>query len=125
MLINFSNHPKKDWNDIQLGKARELYKSVDDLPFPAIDPTGDEDYIISLCNKYSEYIIDKIKRSSDEFNAVHIMGELTFTLAIVAKLQNLGVTCIASTTDRSSYVLDNRKISNFNFVRFREYIKNV
>jgi hypothetical protein len=50
------------------------------------------------------------------------MGELTFTFALIRLLQSQGIICVASTTHRTSEVLDDgKKISKFEFVRFRTY----
>ena len=46
---------------------------------------------------------------------------MTFTFDLVSMLKAEGITCIASTTERIADVNDNTKISEFHFVRFREY----
>lgn len=125
MLINFSNHPVKDWSDDQLKTARRLYETIVDLPFPKIDPDGDENYITDLSKKYSGYIIEKLRISPHDKNAVHVMGEHTLIFTLINSLTGQGVKCIASTTERNTQINNEAKISKFNFVRFREYTKNV
>lgn len=50
------------------------------------------------------------------------MGEMTFTYLVVTRLKELGIKCIASTTERkTSYSEDGTKMSEFLFVMFREY----
>jgi hypothetical protein len=50
------------------------------------------------------------------------MGELTFCFALVARLQQAGFACVASTSQRHVIELENnQKQVNFNFVRFRKY----
>ena len=51
-----------------------------------------------------------------------IMGELTFTCAMVVLLRALNISCIASTTYRNVVDdADGKKIVTFSFVQFREY----
>ena len=52
---------------------------------------------------------------------VHIMGEMTFTFAMVNALHKKGITCIASTTERISSEENGVKTSEFKFVQFRKY----
>ena len=56
-----------------------------------------------------------------DIKAVHIMGEMNFTYALVNKLKANGIKCVASTTKRETVEENGVKISKFNFVRFREY----
>lgn len=121
MIINLSNHPSNSWTDLQLKTSKELYGKIIDIDFPQIPPDIDEDLILSLANDYKDICLDMLSSSTDSKNAVHIMGELTFVFNLVNLLKNKNVTCIASTTDRNSIVMDSSKISTFNFFRFREY----
>ena len=53
---------------------------------------------------------------------VHVMGEMTFTYNMVNALKNVGITCLASTTERLvTMTSDGKKVSDFKFVQFREY----
>jgi hypothetical protein len=54
-------------------------------------------------------------------DAVHIMGEMTFTFALVNLLKEVGIKCIASTTKRNVEEIDGKHVSTFQFVQFREY----
>ena len=116
MLLNLSNHPSSQWPQNQMDAAIKQYGSVKDLPFPNIDPNLSPDEIQYLAKDY-EAKIRKINPT-----AVHIMGELTFTHALISKLKSTGIQCIASTTDRIT-IIDEKgnKISTFKFVQFREY----
>jgi hypothetical protein len=113
MFINLSNHPSASWSPTQLTAAND---QVVDLPFPAVDPSGDEAYIKQLVNDYYNKIIN-----IQDVSAVHIMGEMNFTYALVNKLKANGIKCLASTTKRETVEENGVKISKFNFVRFREY----
>ena len=113
MLLNLSNHPSTSWTEPQLTAAGS---KVIDMPFPQVDPDGDETYIEQLAQEYC----DKIVKMKD-IETVHLMGEMNFTFALVNKLKNNGFRCVASTTKRETVEENGIKISKFNFVRFREY----
>lgn len=113
MFINLSNHPSSNWTESQLAACGG---KVVDMPFPQVDPDGDEAYIEKLADEY----LDKILKTKD-VSAVHIMGEMNFTYAMVSRLKTKGIKCVASTTKRETVEENGIKISKFNFVRFREY----
>ena len=115
MLLNLSNHPVSDWPANQLQSAQELYSTVNDIPFPQIDPAMNSDKLEELVKEY----ITKIIQANP--TAVHIMGELTFTYRLVNKLNAIGIPCIASTTERKAAIENNIKTSQFQFVQFRPY----
>jgi hypothetical protein len=121
MLINLSNHPSENWPEEQKQKALELYQEIVDMPFPEVDPNGDEAYVENLVNDYFCKVQEIKNQTLDEI-AVHIMGELTFCFALVEKLSVNGIKCIASTTQRVVKDEGNGKVTKvFRFVRFREY----
>lgn len=115
MLLNLSNHPSASWPVTQLAAAGGE-SQVLDMPFPTVDPSGDEAYIESLADEYLDKII-----STKDVTAVHIMGEMNFTYAMVNRLKANGIRCLASTTKRETVEENGVKISKFNFVKFREY----
>ncbi len=118
MLINLTNHPSTFWDGSQLQAAAE-YGDIVDMPFPAIDAESDESRIELLVNEYFEKISNL---AIHQKVAVHIMGEMTFCFALIRKLQQAGISCIASTSTRHVEELGNgQKQVNFNFVRFRHY----
>jgi len=121
MLINLSNHPSANWSTGQLAEAAN-YLQVIDLPFPAINPEADSKEIMRLAKNYDVKVRQLLTGKTSELNAVHIMGELTFCFALVARLQSTGITCIVSTTKRETIDnMDGSKTAKFEFVRFREY----
>ncbi len=124
MLLNLSNHSLKNWNENQLNTAKKLFGSVSDLLFPQIPPEADENYITSLAKKYCDKCLNILSRSNDKNNAVHIMGEMTFTFALVDLLLKHNIICVASTTERNTIEINGKKVSEFRFVRFRRYINN-
>jgi hypothetical protein len=122
MLINLSNHPSSNWPSQQLAAAY-IYGETIDLPFPVVEPFGDEEYIQLLCTEYLQKIDDICKDAACCVSTltVHIMGEMTFIFAMVNALQKRGITCVASTTERVSSEENGVKTSEFRFVQFRKY----
>ena len=118
MLINLSNHPSSKWSEEQLLAAKE-YGEVTDVPFPTVDPDGDETYICQLASEYE----GKIKDIAVDYDVtIHVMGEMNFTYSFVKRMQCLGIKCVASTTKRIVKELKSgEKITKFQFVRFRNY----
>ena len=117
MFINLTNHLSGGWSEEQLTAARQ-YGEIIDLPFPIIEPTFTKDDILHLVKEYTDHIME-IK---DRETVVHVMGEMTFTYAVVSRLKSLGIKCLASTTERNTVITpDGKKISEFKFVQFREY----
>lgn len=115
MLLNFSNHPSHQWPRNQMQTAVTGYGSVQDLPFPQINPEWNSDQVLQLVEAY-ETEIRQINPA-----AVHIMGELTFTYMLVNKLTSIGIPCVASTTKRNVKEEKSIKTSVFEFVKFRSY----
>jgi len=115
-FINLTNHPSSGWSEEQL-KAAQQYGEIVDLSFPNIEPYFTSKDIYEL----AETTVDGI-RAFDSNPVVHVMGEMTFTYAIVSRLKALGITCVASTTERLVKMMsDGKKVSEFKFVQFREY----
>lgn len=116
MFINLTNHPSSTWGMEQL-KATLQYGQIIDLPFPIIEPHLGTDEV----NTIADEMVKRIKET-DTSPVVHIMGEMTFTYAVVSRLKALGITCLASTTERITVnTPDGKKLSEFKFVQFREY----
>ena len=118
MLINLTNHPSALWSEEQK-KAAERYGEIIDLPFPAVDATGDETNIASLADEY----VQKLKDLANGRDVtVHLMGEMTLTFALVRRLQTNGIRCVASTTQRIVTETEpNHKEVIFQFIKFRRY----
>jgi len=116
MLINLSNHPSSKWSQAQQEAATEQYGEVEDLPFPNIDPSWTTQEIKALAQEY----LAKVKTKQPQ--AVHLMGEMTFTYALVRLLQAAGISCVASTSERQVIEGDNgQKTVQFTFHQFRAY----
>ena len=117
MFINLSNHPSANWSREQLEAARS-YGEVVDLSFPVIESSFTKDDILRYVKKY----VEMIQSVKDDDTVVHVMGEMTFTYNLVNALKKLGLTCLASTTERIATENDDgTKLSEFSFTKFREY----
>ncbi|MCR9101387.1 MAG: TIGR02221 family CRISPR-associated protein [bacterium] len=114
-LINLSNHPSEKWSKAQHEAAIEQYGNIYDIPFPDINPNMNAEQMQALVLQYSETI------QSLSPTAVHLMGEMTFTFALVQKLKAAGIPCVASTSHRKVEERDGKKIVQFEFVQFRPY----
>lgn len=117
MFINLTNHPFELWDEKQQEEARK-YGEVEDLTFPVVLPEASSDEVQKLAETYAAFIA---KKAACEPVVVHVMGEMTFTYAIVSQLKAMNITCLASTTERNTVMIDGKKVSEFKFVRFREY----
>jgi len=117
-FVNFSNHPTTKWGKKQLVAALQ-YGEVVDLPFPVVAPDAESQELQTL----AQNCVQKILSMGDTQKlTVHIMGEMTFTFMVVTRLKELGIRCVASTTERkTTYNENGTKLSEFSFVKFREY----
>lgn len=116
MFINLTNHPSSGWSQEQLNAARE-YGEIVDIFFPVIEPF----FTKAEVDELADITVEEIK-NLDNNPVVHVMGEMTFTYAIVERLKARSISCVASTTERNTIMTpDGKKISEFKFVQFREY----
>ena len=118
LLVNFSNHTSRYWDNSQREASLD-YGELIDIPFPQISPNTNDEELKKLALDYVQRIVS-LAESKDI--TVHIMGEMTFTFMVVTRLKELGIKCIASTTERNTiFNPDGTKLSEFSFVKFREY----
>lgn len=118
LFINISNHPVSRWGDSQKGSAKR-YGKISEIPFPEVPERGNPQEIEGLCKEYMTKIL---VMSNYRPCTIHIMGEMTFTYAMVNLLKSHGYTCVASTTKRIVEELpDGSKNVKFEFCQFREY----
>ena len=122
MLINLSNHSSSNWDKKQIKDAEELFGSVVDIAFPAVAPEEDILGISELADEYFGKCMSLLNDRPNENNAVHVMGEMTFSFALVSRLMKVNIACVASTTKRNASDFNGAKLSEFNFVRFRKYV---
>ena len=117
MLLNLSNHPSSAWSEAQREAALSQFEEIEDMPFPQIDPHATTEDIQDLAQQYAKRLHNRFEYGQ---TAIHIMGEMTFTFALVTAFKN-SFECYASTTERVSEEKDGIKTSVFRFVQFREY----
>ncbi|WMX17566.1 CRISPR-associated protein [Aureispira sp. CCB-E] len=118
MLLNLSNHLSDQWGKAQRQNAIAQYGKIEDLPFPTIAPQNSSEEIQKLAINYCQRIV------ALQPQAVHLMGEMTFTFTLVRLLQKQRISCIASTSQRKVVAEENgQKTVLFEFEQFREYPK--
>lgn len=123
LFINISNHPFEQWDSDQK-EAAEKYGECIDIPFPSVDEEADEDYITTLADEYQDKVLRLIEGYNKRGITVHLMGEMTFSMALLERLKRNYIQCVASTSQRQAIEVGNgRKESVFKFMRFRKYYK--
>jgi hypothetical protein len=122
MLINLSNHPYDNWDINQKKTAEAMFGSVIDLKFPVISPEACLFDIVELTFVYARKIDEILVLNKNGKNAIHLMGEFTFTYNLIELLRAKLIPVFASTSIRDT-IEDEKgaKISKFRFVRFRAY----
>lgn len=117
-FMNLSNHPSSSWEQKQW-EAAAHYGEIVDMPFPQVSPECSQQEIEQLAEQCVNEIVGQ---GCDADITVHVMGEMTLTYAIVSRLKSRGIRCVASTTERNVAMNDDgTKMSEFTFVKFREY----
>lgn len=111
LVVNLSNHPACHWSSLQLMAARTLGARLLDVPFPAVPP----DVGLTAVEELADEMMAKLPKATI---AVHLAGEATLVVALLARLRQRGIRCVASTTERC---LDRNGARIFKFVRFRDY----
>lgn len=118
MLLNLSNHPSSQWSQAQLVAAK-VYGDVIDIPFPSIDPYASEADIAVLVEDFFHLVKSM---GGVEDLTIHLMGEFSFTYALLCRLRQDGYNCIVSTSARNVIMKEGIKEVIFEFVRFRKII---
>ncbi len=125
MLLNLSNHPSNEWSPYQKETAEQKFREISDLLFPSIEPSTSTGEVFRMAKNYAEKCLEILHFAEPADHAVHVMGELTFTHALVNELQKAGICCVASTTRRIvSKDQNGGKMSYFEFAGFREYFNS-
>ena len=115
VLVNISNHGWNDWSEEQKAAALRLVGRVEDVPFPQVDP----EWTLARIQSEAEKLADALPA---ETTHALVQGEFTLTMALVKRLQQRGIRCLAATTARRVEKTDDgRELREFRFVRFRDY----
>ncbi len=120
MLINLSNHPSTNWLPKQKNAARK-YGNIIDITFPNVPPEYGMADIQEMAVCLLQDIIELREQYSEESVTVHLMGEQTLCFALLIRLKEAGISCLASATQRIAVEEGNIKKTIFNFVQFRSY----
>ena len=86
-----------------------------DIPFPDVDPQGDEGYI----NNLAEYYFRKIMEFHPQ--AVLCQGEFCLSYQIITRLRKAGILVLAACSERMVRETGQKKEVVFVFRRFRKY----
>jgi hypothetical protein len=123
MLINLTNHPSKKWTTQQITVAKQLFGTIADIDFPAINPNATSSEIDEIAHEYFTKTVAYFDQCANttHTNAVHIQGEFTFVFRLVTMLKTSGISCVASTSNRKVELVEGKKVVEFNFIQFREY----
>ena len=118
-FINISNHPTSTWSAKQIESAKALGEEVIDIPFPNVAPSATKEEVSNLAKVVCIEVCDQYVPKD---TTIMVQGEMTLVYALVNVLISKGYRCVASTTERVSYVDENgNKVSKFEFNQFREY----
>ena len=121
MFVNFTNHPSQNWSQEQI-TAAGAYGEIQDVPFPVVDPNGDENYVETLADEYAAKI------AAFKPAAVLCQGEMTLAFAVASMLSADGIAALAACSERVVIEKPRENCSSvkrteFKFTRFRKYLK--
>lgn len=120
MFLNLSNHRSADWPSTQRAAAEAVGGAVVDLSFPEVPPEAGSEEVQAL----GEGLLAAILLQRPQ--AAMVQGEFTLAFYLVDALELRGIPCYAATTRRVVEITRledgaSRKLSRFEFVRFRRY----
>ncbi|MGI6653672.1 MAG: hypothetical protein ACOX55_06145 [Christensenellales bacterium] len=115
LLQNFTNHPSAEWTPEQTAAARVFADRIENIPFPQVPAEWDAEQVKELAVRYVDELAAK------QPVAVLCQGEFTLVYHVVQGLKRLEIPVYAACSQRNTVTQGNKKISVFNFVRFRAY----
>jgi hypothetical protein len=115
---NITNHASAKWSPEQRDAARALASDPVDVPFPDVPVDADEGWFGTTAERLTQGIAPG--------DVACVQGDFVFSFVLVARLQRLGVRCVATASAREvaeEYRPDGStmKTTRFVFRRFREY----
>lgn len=118
MLLNLSNHFTDTWSPEQHAAAIAQFGEVANMDFPKIDPAATTAEVKKIARYYAGEIA-----CTPEIKAVHLMGEMTFVVAVANGLKRRGMPVFCSTTKRTGLEEhDGENTTQSEFVQFRAYV---
>ena len=120
-FLNFSNHPSCNWSEDQLKAVQKMFTTgqIIDVAFPQVSGTADEEEVRRIAVSFVEMIC------THRPAAVMCQGEFGLTYQVVALLKERGIKTVYSCAERRTIEIKTNtgteKLSEFRFVRFREY----
>lgn len=117
MFVNVSNIPLSDWQDAQLDEAK-LYGRLYEFRMPEVDAEASTSVVTDLARVLADRIAKVVWENDERKNAVMVLGEPSFSFALIRELQIRRLTVVCPTYRIELY--DDEDLIE-NFVRFRNY----
>lgn len=117
MFVNVSNIPLSDWQDAQLDEAK-LYGRLYEFRMPEVDAEASTTVVTDLARVLADRIAKVVWENDEKKNAVMVLGEPSFSFALIRELQIRRLTVVCPTYRIELY--DDEDLIE-NFVRFRNY----
>lgn len=121
VFVNLSNHPSQKWSEEQIKAVMSVpctyapITKIEDVDFPMVDPEASTTDLA----KISEKVINDLPKGTV---SALVQGEYILSSLLVKGLQQRGIACYTATTHRNVIDLpDGKKLTEFKFVRLREY----
>lgn len=111
VFVNLSNHPLSGWGPEQLSAAEQLASTLVDVPFPRVPPQADG----AAVQRLADQTVASLPKGTV---VVHLAGEPTLVVALLARLRARKLRVVCSTTERQ---VDADGARVFRFVRFRDF----
>lgn len=127
MLINYTNHPSKNWSKEQIGAAEQKYEEILDIPFLNVVPSWTEEEVYrAACEEYKKIIkIIGEEKLQEETTAVLCQGEFTLSFLIIKFLMSRNIKVISAVSNRIVEEKEEngitKKVATFKFLGFRSY----
>ncbi|MCK9521800.1 MAG: CRISPR-associated protein [Proteobacteria bacterium] len=123
-FFNLTNHPFATWSAAQQQAAVALgHGALVELPqgVPLVDPLLDASAVVQQAETLAAQVVAAGAKGAA------VMGDFSFSFALVQALKARGVRCYATTSERKvqEHIAANGetiKSAVFRFVRFREYL---
>lgn len=117
MFVNVSNIPLSDWQGAQLDEAK-LYGRLYEFRMPEVDAEASTTVVTDLARALADRIAKVVWENDEKKNAVMVLGEPSFSFALIRELQIRRLTVVCPTYRIELY--DDEDLIE-NFVRFRNY----